>query len=102
MFDTVYGIEFPNVDPAGDEVYIDKLGDDIINKILSVPHKKDEKIEVFIMGESGLVFNVVRKLKALGIRCIYSTTERVVLEKMENGEVKKISTFRFVKFREYV
>ena len=40
---------------------------------------------------------MVRELKRRGVRCVASTTERVVTE----VDGKKVSEFHFVQFREY-
>ncbi len=53
---------------------------------------------VHLMGELTFTFALVQKLKAAGISCIASTTERIV-NLDENGT--KHSTFRFVRFRKY-
>ena len=50
------------------------------------------------MGELTFCFSVVQQLKEKGVRCVASTTERVVEETDDN---KKVSKFTFVQFREY-
>jgi len=49
------------------------------------------------MGEMTFTFQLVERLKAFGIRCVASTTKRVV---EEDGD-KRTYTFKFVQFREY-
>ena len=53
---------------------------------------------VHLMGELTFTFALVTKLKAAGISCVASTTERIVNFE-QNGN--KHSTFRFIHFRQY-
>ncbi len=89
----VLDMPFPQVDPDGDEAYIEKLADEYLDKIL----KTKDVSAVHIMGEMNFTFALVNRLKANGIRCLASTTKRATVE--ENGV--KISKFNFVRFREY-
>ena len=50
------------------------------------------------MGEMTLTFRIVELLKAQGIRCVASTTERIVTDLPDN---RKETQFTFVQFREY-
>ena len=50
------------------------------------------------MGEMTLTFRIVELLKAQGIRCVASTTERIVTDLPDN---RKETQFAFVQFREY-
>lgn len=53
-----------------------------------------------VMGEMTLVFALVAHLQALGVQCVASTSERVVLaENPATGE--KTARFTFVCFRPY-
>ena len=52
---------------------------------------------VHLMGEMNFTFALITKLKARGIKCVASTTQR---ETVEEGGVK-VSKFNFVRFREY-
>ncbi len=54
-------------------------------------------IAMHIMGKMNFVHKCVTLLKMYDINCIASTTERKLIE--ENGT--KLSTFRFIQFREY-
>lgn len=89
----VVDLAFPQVDPDGDEAYIEKLADDYYNKIEAMPNIE----AVHIMGEMNFTYSLVSKLKVHNIRCVASTTKRETVE--ENGV--KISKFNFVRFREY-
>ena len=89
----VIDIPFPQVDPDGDEAYIEQLANDYYNKIKAMPNIET----VHIMGEMNFTYSLVNKLKNNGFRCVASTTKRETVE--ENGV--KISKFNFVRFREY-
>ena len=89
----VVDLAFPQVDPDGDETYIEQLANDYYNKINAMPNIET----VHIMGEMNFTYSLVNKLKANGIKCVASTTKRETVE--ENG--MKISKFNFVRFREY-
>lgn len=57
-----------------------------------------ETLTVHVMGEMTFTYAVVSRLKDLGIPCVASTTERAVTE-LPDG--RKVSEFRFVRFRRY-
>ncbi|WP_231999441.1 hypothetical protein [Prevotella melaninogenica] len=50
------------------------------------------------MGELTFCYYAVRLLKKAGIRCVASTTERIVEETEDH---RKLVRFSFVQFREY-
>lgn len=89
----VVDLPFPNVDPEGDEEYINQLADEYLHKVLDI----DSSATVHIMGEFNFCYSIISKLKSMGIRCVASCTKRDTVE--ENGV--KISKFKFVRFREY-
>ena len=75
---------------------VQMLATDYVAKILT--HYPIENLTVHVMGELTFCFSVVQQLKEKGVRCVASTTERVVEETDDN---KKVSKFTFVQFREY-
>lgn len=93
----VQDMAFPEIDPA---IKIDKIKKEIaaaqIDEIKNMC--KERRVTVHIMGEMSYTFYVVSRLKAFGIRCICSTSERDT-EDLGGGE-KKV-TFRFKRFRDY-
>ena len=91
--DEIVDMPFPQVDPDDDEAYIESLANEYFSQITNMQHITT----VHIMGEMNFTFALVTKLKANGIKCVASTTKRETME--ENGV--KISTFNFVRFREY-
>lgn len=91
----VTDIPFPTVSPELNESEVNELADEYVRRILDAGGKD---ATVHVMGEMTLTFAVVSRLKALGVRCVVSTTERNV---SITADGKKISEFIFVKFREY-
>lgn len=95
QYGKIQDIDFPHIDPhwAADEVL--QLAENYYSSIKkSVPYSA----AVHIMGELTFTFALVQKLKAAGIPCIASTTERKIINE-ENGN--KTSAFTFVRFRQY-
>lgn len=87
---------FPNVDPFGDEAYILHLAKSIVAEIeASYPL---ESITVHIMGEMTLSYAIIKLLHQKPVKCIASTTKRIVKEKSDNT---KEVIFDFIRFREY-
>lgn len=93
----VQDMAFPAIDPA---MKIDDIKKEIAApQIYEIKNMcKERRITVHIMGEMFYTFYVVSQLKAFGIQCICSTSERIV-EDLGGGE-KKV-TFRFKRFRDY-
>lgn len=97
----IVDVPFPNVDPAGSVSYIEDLANECVEKLMSIIENPASDV-VHIMGELNVVYSVVTKLKSRGVKCVVSTTERNVEERLsENGEVQKIATFKFCTFREF-
>lgn len=88
----VTDLPFPNIDPSWSQ---DKLGALAQHYYEEVRARRPAAVH--LMGEMTFTYALVQKLKAAGIPCLASTTERLVRE--ENGQ--KIVQFRFVQFREY-
>lgn len=98
LYKEIVDIPFPEVDPNGEEEYIENLAGEYLNKILEIKNRTSETVVVHLMGELTFSFALLVKLKANGVRCVASTTQRVVMDE-GNGRVTKL--FRFVRFREY-
>lgn len=88
-------MEFPAIRPEADEKEIEEVVSAYENEILDLADTHD--LTVHVMGEMTFVFMLVNRLKSKGIRCVASTTKRIV----EEHDDRKTSTFRFVKFRSY-
>ncbi len=56
---------------------------------------------VLIQGDFGLTCIMVEFAKKIGLTPVYSTTERIVTEKIVDGKVEKTSKFGHVRFRKY-
>lgn len=88
-------IAFPDVDPAEDEIYIANLVEKYLNIILKYNDKY--KVTVHVMGEMCFCFNLINRLKDMGIESIASCSGRDV--KIQDNE--KVVTFHFDHFRKY-
>ena len=93
----VQDMAFPEIDPA---MKIDKIKKEIaVAQIDEIKNMcKERRVTVHIMGEMSYTFYVVSRLKAFGIRCICSTSER---DTEELGDGEKKTKFRFKRFRDY-
>jgi len=96
QYGEIIDIDFPAVDALCMPERVDQLASqyalDIINR--GAP----TCITAHVMGEMTLTFRIVELLKARGIRCVASTTERIVTNLPDN---RKETQFAFVQFREY-
>lgn len=92
----IVDLPFPDIDEQATETEIKKLADEYVSAIKCKGNANN--LTVHIMGEMTFTYAMVSRLKALGITCIASTTERLV-KMMPDG--KKISEFKFIQFREY-
>jgi hypothetical protein len=92
-FETVQDLPFPQIPPNLSSAGLDQLVESYVQNIRNI-----DPIAVHIMGELTFTYRLVYKLKAIGIRCLASTTERIV---SEDGKGNKTSTFQFVQFRDY-
>lgn len=90
----VVDMTFPQVDPVGNETYIENLANEYLQMVLAMTNIS----AVHIMGEMNFTFALVNKLKVVGVKCVASTTQREIVE--TNGV--KISKFKFIRFREYL
>ena len=96
QYGEVQDMPFPQVAPDASEEDIDELAAEYVSKIMELA--EDHEVTVHIMGEMTLMFRIVSELKRRGVRCVASTTERIVTTD-EQGN--KVSSFRFNQFREY-
>ena len=87
---------FPQVNPDATAEDVNSIANALVDKIKVLGDDND--VVVHVMGEMGLTYKLVRKLGFLGIRCVCSTSYRVVKDQ-EDG--KKVVEFHFERFREY-
>ena len=92
----IVDIQFPNVPTDEDAVTIHNLANMSAKNILRL--YKDDLVTIHIMGEMTFTYAFVCIMKAHGIPCFASTTERVATEK----DGVKTSVFQFVQFRQYI
>jgi CRISPR-associated protein Csx16 len=93
-------ILFPAVPPEVDTVEVEALADRLIASLhsadLGVPWEFAKA--AMVQGEHCLTTAIVQRLQQCGIACYAATTQRVV---ETDAEGRKISVFRFVRFRAY-
>lgn len=90
----IVDIHFPNIEPSFTTSMVNSLAGITVDTIIAL----GKDITVHIMGEMTFTYAVVSRLKALGITCLASTTERNTITTPDG---KKISEFKFVQLREY-
>ena len=93
-------VPFPAVPPEADTAQIKDMADRLIASLhsadLGVPWENARA--AMVQGEFALTFALVQRLQQCGIACYVATTQRVV---ETDAEGRKVSTFRFVRFRAY-
>jgi ribonuclease BN (tRNA processing enzyme) len=78
-----------------------------IEENILIPIKKfiiensQEGDRVLIQGDFGAVCKLVQFAKGHNLVPLYATTKREVEEKREGDKIKKISTFKHIRFREF-
>ena len=92
----IVDVPFPQVCASADEIDISLMALECLTKICSL-----HPTVVMCQGEFGLAFAVVRALKEMGIRVVYSCSERRTSEKATESGSVKTSEFVFVRFRDY-
>ena len=56
---------------------------------------------VLIQGDFGATYHMVNVVNSLGLKAVYATTKRNVLEKVVDDKIVKTSVFEHVRFRVY-
>ena len=92
----IVDLPFPNVDPKAGPDDIATLADSQIERLRQAGLKSGDIVHV--MGELTLTYQIVRRLKSLGVTCVAATTERIVTTQPDG---KKLSEFHFIQFRPY-
>lgn len=94
QYGEILDLPFPVIDPAASTEEVKALADKTVDAIKQL----DGSPVVHVMGEMTFTYAIVARLKALGITCVASTTER---DTVVAPDGRKITTFKFVRFREY-
>lgn len=102
-WDEIVDVPFPNIPADADEEQVWKISREVFDRIDKIREEKEEE-EVFLMmqGEFSLCYTLfIRLLMSWEkITVVVPTTERIVKEEITpSGEVKKTSTFKFVRWR---
>ncbi len=92
-FGSVEDLPFPSIPPEWSAEEVDGLARDYVERCLALAPEA-----VHIMGELTFSLAFVALATSSGIRCIASTTERLVKE-LPGGD--RTVSFRFVRFRDY-
>ena len=93
----IVDLPFPSVDPELDREDVHALAEKFLAKILD-----RNPAAVLCQGEFSYTYAMVNLLKMHHITALAASSERIV-EKVKgmDGVEKKVSVFRFVRFREY-
>lgn len=96
-FGRVIDEPFPAVPADMDEADVARLADEAARRILA-----KKPAAVLCQGEFTLAFAVVERLKAQGMTVLAASSDRVIeTEADENGGTRKVTVFRFTRFRKY-
>lgn len=93
----IIDMPFPAVDEQGDEEYISALAEYYLHKILAMADEVE--IAVHLMGELTFTYALLYRLQTNGIKCIASTSKRIVNDETPSRKGEVI--FQFARFREY-
>ena len=97
IFGEIIDLPFPAIPPEFDKEEVAKKVAENLKKILSF-----EPAAVLCQGEFNYTFAMVSELKKNKIPVFAATSERMVSSVVqEDGSSRSVSTFRFVKFRDY-
>lgn len=95
-FGEIVDLPFAAVNPYKSDVDVEKIAETELRKILDLARGKEATVH--IMGEQTLTFALIKRLQGCGIRCVASTSERIV---RDVDEKTRVAEFNFVRFREY-
>lgn len=96
QYGEVVDYPFPNVSPSMSSAEIKHLALAVYADIRG--NYDGEELIIHIMGEFTLTYSLLNLFRSEGIRCIASTTERIVEEKEDGTKEVK---FKFIQFRDY-
>lgn len=97
FYGEIVDVPFPDVNPLFAEKQITDIADDLVNYVCEL-----EPDAVLCQGEFSLAYAIIKRLTEKKITVLAACSARRVIEEMqENGDVKKICIYNFVKFRKY-
>jgi hypothetical protein len=93
----IVDLMFPDVSPEAGEAEIEAMAERVVDRVAGM-----HPAAAMVQGEFTLTWLIVRRLQEMGIACYSATARRdVAVQSQSDGSTKKISTFRFVRFRRY-
>lgn len=102
QFDEIVDLQFPQINPHWNLEQVEEFAGEFFMDFLKDCEfgKYDKKnLTVHIMGELTFCYLMINMFKIKNIKCVASTTERIVIEEIDG---KKTAQFRFVQFRDYL
>ena len=95
-FGELIDMPFPQVAPDATADDIKTLAEAQVAAIMK--QAETHTVTVHVMGEMSLIYRIVRMLSERGIRCVCSTSYRVV---KDQGDGRRLVEFNFTSFRDY-
>lgn len=96
-FGEIVDVPFPEVPPQASELDVAELAEKNLREILNL-----QPTAVLCQGEFNYTFALVSALKEKNIPVLAATSERISSEVPQpDGSSRKVSVFRFVRFRRY-
>lgn len=95
-FGELVDMPFPQVAPDATADDIKTLAEAQVEAIIK--QAETHTVTVHVMGEMSLIYRIVRMLSERGIRCVCSTSYRVV---KDQGDGRRLVEFNFNSFRDY-
>jgi len=97
VYGTIIDLPFPAVNPSSDTAEVSLLADKCMSEIRK--HAAGEALTVIhLAGEYTLVYQLLERIRSLGMMAVTATSERMTEEKPDGT---KLVRFRFVRFRNY-
>ena len=94
-YGSIRDLPFPQIDPHWG---LDEVEMEAERYLGEICRAEPFALAVHLMGELVFCYILARKLEAIGIPCVASTTVREVID---HGDGRKEAQFRFVRFRPY-
>ncbi len=92
----ILDLPFPQVPARATVEQVADLAEDTVARVLELRPEM-----VMCQGEFTLTYAIVTRLKAAGVTVVAACSERMVEERMVDGEYKKTISFAFEQFRAF-